>query len=241
MVKDAGPLYKSDAAKRYFLQQSIISDFMGQLMRGAAATSKCHIDYIESKGKYGWKYEGEEDDPIHANEMLDSFLCSMILTRIVDNFLTYLTEVLEVIFRCQPNLLRGSDDGYKLEFILGHTTMDDLLASIAESKVESLSRQSMKNLAEYFKKTLNVEVFRNQDELRDGVKLNEVRNLIVHQRGVVSKRFATKYPDLGAEPGDIIGVDKELAFAAMDLFRLAVMNTDINASQRYKFPPPTLP
>ena len=235
------PTYMSAAAKRYFYQTTVVSDFTSQLMRGAGAISKCHIDFIESKGEFGIEYRGEEDDPIHADDTLTQFLCSMLLARLVDNFLTYLSEVLNVIFRCQPNLLRGSDDGYKLDFILNHQTMDELVARIAEGKVENLSRQSMRNLSEYFKKTLKVEVFRNEDELKDGIMLNEVRNLIVHRRGIADSRFCIMFPELNMEPGDGVAVDQKLVLGAKALFKLAVMNTDVHASKRFKFPPPTLP
>ena len=75
-----------------------------------------------------------------ATEALRSYsqlLYQMMLSYGLNNFLTYVAELLALVFETRPETLRSSEV-VKLEFILGHSSMDDLIRALAERRVEHL-------------------------------------------------------------------------------------------------------
>ena len=65
--------------------------------------------------------------------------------RHVENFLNYLSSLLNEIFIQRPEILKSSEK-IDLEIVLGHSSIEDLVQTIAERKVENLSYKSLIDL-----------------------------------------------------------------------------------------------
>jgi hypothetical protein len=62
----------------------------------------------------------------------------MTLSRAAENFLAYVTELLVMVFKCRPEMLRSSET-VRLDEILRHTSMAELIHELAERRVHQLS------------------------------------------------------------------------------------------------------
>jgi hypothetical protein len=62
----------------------------------------------------------------------------MMLSRGVENFLTYLSEMLGAIFRARPETMRSSAT-IRVDEVLKHSSMDEFVSYLAEKQVNQLS------------------------------------------------------------------------------------------------------
>jgi hypothetical protein len=116
----------------------------------------------------------------------------MMLCRAVDNYLTYMKDLLALIFRTRPETLKSSETE-RLDFVLQYSTMEELISALSEKRVEELSYRSMQDLHNYLDKELGFRLF-NKEELDNAVRINLIRNIIVHNRGIVNRIFISKLP-----------------------------------------------
>lgn len=115
-------------------------------------------------------------------------ITEMTLCRAVDSYLTYLTELLWLIFRARPEGLR-SGQPVKLDFVLAHATRSALIKAIIDREVNQLSYQGMRDLAQVLSNKLGFELFNDHESLERAILLVEIRNIIVHARGTVNYTF----------------------------------------------------
>lgn len=161
----------------------------------------------------------------------------MAFSSIVDNFLTYMAELLSLIFRTKPEALR-SGQMMEVKDILQYQTMTELVDAIADRRVNQLAYRGLKELHEEASRTLGFPLFENAKDLRRAVVIVEVRNLIVHKRSVVDSHFVSKLgcSDLGV--GEVIQVDAELTDAARRFLGRAVTQIDQRAAEKFGLPRP---
>lgn len=126
-----------------------------------------------------------------ASKRFYQLMAEMALCRVVDNYLSYVTDLLGILFRTRPECLKSSET-ITLEFALAHKTTSRLIRAIADRQVNKLSYRGMKDLNEYTSKQLGLALFGSSAELSQGIQLIEMRNLIVHSRGVVNDTFLSR-------------------------------------------------
>jgi hypothetical protein len=159
-------------------------------------------------------------------------MTEMALCRAVDNYIIYLTELLSLVFRAHPESLRSAEE-VRLDFVLRHATRAGLIKSLIDRKVNKLSYQGMRDLAQYLSKTLGFELFQEQDSLERAILLVEMRNAIVHNRGIINETFLRRVPP------SLVPHGKQLRFSVNDLGRhvefLAQSVADIEHRAHDKF------
>ncbi|MFB8383058.1 hypothetical protein [Streptomyces rubiginosohelvolus] len=110
------------------------------------------------------------------------------VTRSVENFLVYVSDVISEVLTVCPHLLK-SQEQVTLEDVLQHGTIADFVSWAAEKRVAQLSFQGLDDIAHYVTKRLGLNLHQDEDDwvsLKKGVQL---RNLIVHRRSRVDERF----------------------------------------------------
>lgn len=140
---------------------------------------------------------------------------TMIVVRGVDNFLTYVADLLKQIFLERPEALRSAET-VRLDEVLQFGSMDDLVNFLAERRVDRLAYQSVNDLADNLEKALSFTLFETEAERARAGKLVATRNLLTHNRGVVNARFLGLVPNSGYVEGDQIelptAIGEELDF-----------------------------
>jgi hypothetical protein len=148
-------------------------------------------------------------------------LAEAYLTRCVDNYLSYLSDLLFEIYVARPECLRSKAQE-RLDFVLSHSRMEDLIASLAEKQVRERSYSSIKDLMEYFERRLGL-VLVESAEVRQRVnRLAEDRNLIVHNRGLVNRTFLKNTGRTDLKLGDMLPIREQQIEDCQSVSRLAI-------------------
>jgi hypothetical protein len=186
----------------------------------------------------------EKQGAVQALRKLHSrMILEMMLSRAVENFLAYVTELLTLVFRSRPETLRSSET-VRLDAILQHGTMEELIRDLAERRVNQLSYQGMRDLAAYLSHRLGFELFSDPEHLERAIGIIECRNIIVHNRGRVNEVFRSRVPSVPAAVGDPLEIDTDQIFENLEFLALSVYDADARAVQKFTLsavPGPTAP
>ena len=119
----------------------------------------------------------------------EDVLLGAVYIRIVDSFLTYIADVLAEVHLAKPETLPAKE--IKVARILNRK-QEDWLAELAEERVDSLVRGGFNSIIEDVGKSLGVRLAPDDRAMAAVVDAVEVRNVLVHNRGVVDRRAASK-------------------------------------------------
>ncbi|CAL2088171.1 hypothetical protein [Tenacibaculum sp. 190524A05c] len=166
-------------------------------------------------------------------EFYEIHLSSMIYVNTIDNFTTYFKDILSEVVLAKPQILK-SQESEKLDFILSHESMDDLINSIASKKIEELFYKGIEDIEKFFKTRLNIDIFKNKEQKENTNFYIKQRNLTVHNRRKVSKEFAKQFPGFENQ----IGKHLNFKFDYVSKVNLILFNfladIDQEISQKFK-------
>jgi hypothetical protein len=157
----------------------------------------------------------------------------MLYCKIIDNWLAYISEVLALIYTARPEALKSSEQ-VRLDYILQFKDTETLVAALAERKVEKLAFLGIKDLADFFYKELSFTLVEDGEKFDYLIESVEIRNIIVHARGYVSKILKTRLPHYSGkigEPvalGDTYLLGNKLFTIAMDIDKRAAKKWNIS-------------
>jgi hypothetical protein len=153
--------------------------------------------------------------------------------RIVELFVNYLGDTLVYLFQNRPQMLK-SNDKIDVDFILEHTTFEDLINSLIERKVIELSFKGMDTLAKYFTDRLKLTIFTTDSDLRTAILAAEVRNLFIHNQGLVNRHFMERVPFFTCSLGQRIDLVKDGLYLDLTNCLIIAANT-LSVSVATKF------
>ena len=160
------------------------------------------------------------------------FFLEVVLVRHVENFLNYLSSLLYEIFTQRSETLRSSDK-VELSRVLSHDTIESLVRDVAERKVESLSYSAFNELADFFTERFGLNIVPG-DKRQYIVEAIEIRNISVHNRCVIDRRFIAR---TGCATNEL-GKRKELYIGHIDelvlLFAEQTRRLDAAARKKLK-------
>jgi hypothetical protein len=154
--------------------------------------------------------------------------------RMVDLYLVYVAELLGLIFRSKPEALKSSET-ITIASILEYSTFDDLIEHITERRVLELSYKGVSALNDYLKQRLGFELFDNEEELKRTIRIVELRNLLVHNRGAVNRIFLSRVPDAPEKLGQRVMVAMEVGGDLRFLLNVC-RATDARAAAKFGVP-----
>ncbi len=160
----------------------------------------------------------------------------MSLTRTVDSFLTYIAQLMGLIFETVPEILRSSKT-VTHEEVMEHGTIQELIASIAEKRVHELAYKGMEQLSRELEGIpFRFKLFDDDGNLRRAIQVVEYRNLIVHNRGVVNNLIRSRLPDLHIDVGQAIELGFDQVWSDVLFLASSVGDIDQRAGQRWDLP-----
>lgn len=167
-------------------------------------------------------------------------LFQMWLCRAVDGFLVYVSELLAFIFITVPDAMkaRGKSENINLDIVLEYDTKEEIISGIADEIVNSLAYKGMMDIHKFLSEKLGFSLFPREDDLSRAIILNEIRNLIVHNRAVVNRIFLKKMPKGGYMEGDVIELLAESVFDDIEFLGSCVTDIDIRASEKFSLERP---
>lgn len=160
------------------------------------------------------------------------------VARYVDNFLVYVSDLIGLLFRARPEALR-SQEQVKLDDILMHPTIEDLIEWLADEKVNELSYKGFGEIAEYFARRFGLELVEDTELRRQLIRAIATRNLLVHRRGRVDSRFVKTLTAESFDVADLV-VGEELPrvdhFAVVSTTLPSVKDIEPRVISKFKLP-----
>ena len=158
-------------------------------------------------------------------------LAEAIYCRQVDNYLTYISEVLRSLCLRRPEMMHSAEK-VAVADVLAHKRMSDLVSWLVERKVNNLSYLGLQDLHEELGRRWGFGLGSDED-VAGAVRIIEIRNLLVHSRGIVNPRFLSRVPDSGYSLGDPVCLSlKETTQAGSHLTGM-VCETDQNLASKF--------
>jgi hypothetical protein len=154
---------------------------------------------------------GDPPSPESAVAQMDihsAVLGEMLFCRAVNSFLTYLADLMTLIYEKYPKKL-PSDKKATYQFCIEHHLAGDLISALAEETVMERTHQSFDALAKYFEEKLDLVLFTNNADLANAGLCVDIRNVITHKRGLVNRFFTQRNPRFGVDLGKrvVLGED----------------------------------
>jgi hypothetical protein len=160
-------------------------------------------------------------------------LLEMFVARSVDNFERYLVDLVRTVLQKQPAMLKSRQQSLTLEEILQHSTIDDLVFSIIEARVNSLSYEGFDSILQWcVDRGIPLEV--PQGKRDDVVELIATRNLIAHSRCVIDERYARTVRGTTRTIGEVRRLEVEDLEKCMELLTSIVVATDKSAAKKFR-------
>lgn len=167
----------------------------------------------------------------------ETLICEMALCRFVDNYLIYVSDLLALIFSARPETLKSSET-VTLEFVLTHRTTPQLIDAIVRKKVDQLSYQGMRELLDFFSNRLKFPLFKEQDDLTKAIILIEVRNIIVHNRGLVNDTFLRRVKNSPLTNGHQVKLMWQEVLNYANFLSGSVSSLEREAQKKFEIPQP---
>lgn len=117
-----------------------------------------------------------------------------IVTDLANNFLVYLSEILQKAAKKRPEILR-SNERITTEDILQFENVSDIVSFIADRKISELSYGGLRETERFIKDRLGLELFDNQKQRELLTILVELRNIQAHNRGRINELFLKRVGD----------------------------------------------
>jgi len=160
-------------------------------------------------------------------------LLEMFVARSVDNFERYLVDLIRTVLQKQPAILKSRQQSLTLEEILQHSTINDLVLSIIEARVNSLSYEGFDSMLQWcVDRGIPLEV--PQGKRDDVVELIATRNLIAHSRCIVDERYVRMVRGTTRKVGEVRSLGIDDLEKCIELLTRIVISTDKASAMKFK-------
>jgi len=158
-------------------------------------------------------------------------LCRILFSSVVDNFETYLSDLLYEIFLAYPETLK-SQQTVTIEEVLNCSDLQDFVKFWAKQKIGKLQKGSVRGFLKDTKQIRDLQVL-DKDEQNEIEKILQIRHLYAHRNGMVDEKFLQFFTGkftIGSEHQ--MGIKK--IFEKLDYLTDVVNRIDRSAIDKYK-------
>jgi hypothetical protein len=189
----------SEGGYRFQLQHFRIFDFFLFALRLSTNADEARFTAAKALASVGDKeyvanFEKVQQNPQPMFRKLQSFggyQSELMIIRLVDNFMCFLSETLQACMSKKPELLRSKEQ-IKTEDVLRFTNRRDLVDFLVNRKLNELSYGGLRGIEEFLNQRLNIALVNNDDERSRLSIAIELRNIYTHNRGVVNELFLSR-------------------------------------------------
>lgn len=129
---------------------------------------------------------------IITNNKEGKVLSRIIFSSAVDNFETYLSDLLFEIYLAKPDTLKSNQE-VKVEDVLNCADIQEFITFIAKQKIGKLQKGSVKGFIADNKQIRDLNAI-NVSEQGDIENILQIRHLYAHRNGIVDDKFTKYYP-----------------------------------------------
>ena len=158
-------------------------------------------------------------------------LSRILFSSVVDNFETYLSDLLYEIFLAYPETLK-SQQTVTIEEVLNCSDLQDFVKFWAKQKIGKLQKGGVRGFIKDTKQIRDLQVL-DKDEQNAIEKILQIRHLYAHRNGIVDEKFLQFFTDEFT-----IGSEHQMAimkiFEKLDYLTDVVNRIDLSAMDKYK-------
>jgi hypothetical protein len=165
--------------------------------------------------------------------------------RAVDNYLMFLSDLLALLYAERPETLRvvprdarrgATGESVPIETIFEHSTMEELVDSLVERRVTDLSFKGLRALSDYLADRLGFSLFEDDESYARATRIVETRNVIVHNRGAVTRLYLARVGTTNRAVGEVIELDVDEFFADLNFLARSSFDIDVRAVSKWSLP-----
>ncbi len=180
-------------SKTYDRINNLFSQFEGYLKNGTTAKTK-YFEHLLSVLKIiddlGNILHPDKPEMPTTNQE-GKVLCRILYSSFVDNFETYLSDILYEIFLAKPATLK-SEQTVTIKEVLSCSDLQEFVHYWAKQKINKLQKGSVTGFIKENKQISKLNVI-NDEEQREIEKLLQIRHLYSHRNGIVDEKFLRFY------------------------------------------------
>lgn len=132
-----------------------------------------------------------EDPSVPTNNQEGKILSRILFSSFVDNFETFLSDLLYEIFLANPLTLKSKQQ-VTIEEVLSCSDLQEFVKYWAKQKLGKLQKGSVKGFIEENKQISQLGVL-NEDQQNEIEKILQIRHLYSHRNGIVDEKFLQYY------------------------------------------------
>lgn len=153
------------------------------------AAAKALSDYNNEKEELCT--ELENNSAMNRIRKYEIIQMNQLVNSTVNNFLSYLSDVIQLAIRENPEILK-SQEAIKIEEILSFRSYNEILDYIIDKKLTDLSYQGIDKIQEYISNRLGIREFCTSEQKKILKITIESRNIISHNRGIINDIFLSR-------------------------------------------------
>src|SRR5690348_393142 len=172
------------------------------------------------------------DSAVAQMEIHSAVLDEMIFCRGVNSFLTYLADLMTLIYEKYPKKLPSSKQT-TYRFCIEHHIAGDLVSALAEETVVELTHKNLDALAKYFNKNLDLVMFTKDTQSANAALCVDIRNIITHNRGIVNRFFIQRNPQLADDLGKRVVLGERVSREMLGTLGYCARQLDLRAIKKF--------
>jgi hypothetical protein len=217
------------ALSRYLSDLYSILGFQAYLWRMVLEVDYSHGDPTK------FPNPGDPAPPESAVAPMDihsAVLDEMVFCRGVNSFLTYLADLMTLIYEKYPKKL-PSNKQTTYRFCIEHHMAGDLISALAEDTVLELTHQNLDDLAKYFQNNLDLVLFTKDTHSINAALCVDIRNIITHNRGIVNRFFIQRNPRFSDDLGKRVVLGEENRQEMLGMLGYCARQLDVRAINKF--------
>ena len=164
-----------------------------------------------------------------------AFLDEMVFCQTVNSFLTYLADLMALIYEKYPQKLPSNKQA-TYRFCIEHHLAGDLIPALAEETVRELTHQHLNDLASHFEKKLDLVLFPKEADTVTAALAVDIRNIITHNRGVINRFFIQRNLGFAASLGKRVVPSEEESRRMLGTLGYGARQPDLRAIKQFALP-----
>lgn len=178
--------------------------------------------------------KSEDSDAIFDLNSYELYFGQMAYCRIVDNALCYFKDVLSEVVVKEPRVLKSSKEKESYDFMLSFETIEELKKALSDKKIKELFYGSIEDIKKYFLDRLGIKLFDNDTDEKDFSMVIKQRNLIVHNRGIITQELADEFPAFKEIVGQQLLFKYDQLSIINGLINNLIIEIDIKLREKFK-------
>jgi len=172
------------------------------------------------------------DSAVSQMDIHSAVLGEMLFCRGVNSFLTYLANLMTLIYEKYPKKLPSNKQA-TYQFCIEHHLAGDLISALAEKTVMELTYQSLDDLAKHFEEKLDLVLFTKSADLPTAALCVDIRNVITHNRGIVNRFFIQRNPHFADDVGKRVVLREEERREMLSTLGYCARQLDVRAIKKF--------